>query len=144
MLIRRGTTDDRDAVFVFTNLLSLRDKIARETFDEVFTAALANRNTVLLVAEDASGAAVAYLLGVVAPMFVYAGGMGFVQELYVAPHARRAGLGSALMSEFANVARAAGATMIALVTSRAAAFYEALGFTGGATYFTAPSTLGAS
>jgi GNAT superfamily N-acetyltransferase len=109
--------------------------VTRDAFDHVFDAALVDANATLLVAA-VDDAPAAYLLGTLAPMFVYGGGMGFVQELYVAEPVRRRGIGAALIAEFTTTAHCAGATVIALATSRAGMFYEALGFTSGAAYYT--------
>lgn len=50
MLIRLGKAADNDAVFAFTNALSLHGGVSRAIFDPVFEAALGTANTVLLIA----------------------------------------------------------------------------------------------
>ncbi len=117
--------------------LGVSGDIDERAFDGQFAAALAAEHAVLLVAE-AERAVAGYLLGTVAPMFVYNGALAFVQELYVEETHRRRGVGRTLVEQFTDVAASRGATVTALATSRAGAFYESLGFTGGATYYKRP------
>ncbi len=135
MMVRDADDKDRDDVFRFTNLLSLTGPVDRAAFDIQFDRARNDPASTLLVTDD-DGQLTGYLLAVIAPMFVYGGYMGFVQELYVSEDARRAGVGRTLMETFHTVATTAGATVVALATSRAGDFYEALEFTAGARYYT--------
>lgn len=137
MVIRPATAADRDSVYRFSSLLTLRAVVDRQVFDEQFDQALVTASSTVLVAEEA-GQPIGFLLATIAPMFVYGGGMGFVQELYVDEVGRRSGVGTALMSAFAVIAVQAGATIIALATSRAGAFYGSLGFSTSAAYYSAP------
>jgi GNAT superfamily N-acetyltransferase len=59
----------------------------------------------------------------------------WVGELIVDQRVRRAGIGRALMARTEDWSRAQGAAQVALATSRAHDFYEALGYSGAATYF---------
>jgi GNAT superfamily N-acetyltransferase len=140
MLIRSATPDDADAIFAFSSALALHAPVDRAHFEHQFDAALASTTSALFVAGP-EGGSIGYLLGTVAPMFVYNGGMGFVQELYVDAQQRRTGVATELMSSFARFAHDQGATVIALATSRAGEFYSALGFAKCADYYKAPAGL---
>jgi ribosomal protein S18 acetylase RimI-like enzyme len=67
------------------------------------------------------------------PSLWAAGLDAYLEELYVAPHARRRGHGRALVEEAIRIARAAGAVRMDLGTGEddapARALYESLGFT---------------
>lgn len=64
--------------------------------------------------------------------------MVWVDELMVAEHMRRSGVGSALMRHVEAWAHAAGAAQVALATRRAGAFYGSLGYFASAEYFKKP------
>ena len=134
-MIRNATTYDVPAIRALVQTLALRGPLADEAVDREIVGALADERSVLLVADDDD--VVGYLLGVLAPMPVH-GGLALVQELVVREDHRRTGLGAALMAAFEERARSAGAGVISLATSRAGAFYEALGFTAAATYYRRP------
>jgi len=134
-MIRPANNTDRDAVFAGATSLSLSGPVDRDAFDAQFAHALSAPSSTLLVAEYVDRPC-GYLLGTVAPMFVYNGGMAFVQELFVEEHVRRRGIATALMSAFEGIARGDGATVTALATSRAGALYDALGFMTKAAYYT--------
>jgi N-acetylglutamate synthase-like GNAT family acetyltransferase len=145
MQVRRATAADIEAVFELADALALSGPVGRVAFEQQYARALADDKSVVLVAVDSgsdsysgSDRIVGYLLGVVAPMFIYNGGLAFVQELFVIEQQRRRGVASVLMTEFGQRAAEMDASVIALATTRAAAFYEARGFTASATYFKRP------
>lgn len=85
---------------------------------------------------DDDGAPTGYALGLVAPMPIYGGPIAFLQELYVVPEARRRGVASQFVEEFTRWAAGRGAAFVALASSRAGAFYVAVGFsTRGASWY---------
>ncbi|MGH8888929.1 MAG: GNAT family N-acetyltransferase, partial [Acidothermaceae bacterium] len=129
MIVRDAVDDDRGAIFTLANALALERPVDRAAFDVQYAAARTDARTELLVAVE--DCVVGYLLGVISPMFLYNGGFAFVQELCVGAGVRRRGIGAALMAEFEARAIARGAGAVALATSRAGAFYEALGYVGG-------------
>lgn len=127
------TAADADRVFAFACGLSRSGPLERESFEVQLESALADDRCVLLVAEDRHEP-VGYLMGLVAPMFVY-GGLALVQELFVADDRRGQGHGRDLMTAFHIVAAERRAGVAALATRRAGAFYEALGYTTSAAYY---------
>jgi len=132
-MVRDATAHDVPAIRDLATKLALRGSSTGEVLDREITRALEDERSVLVVADEA-GDVVGYLLGVLAPMPVH-GGMALVQELLVRDDRRRAGVGAALMAAFEERARSAGAGVVSLATSRAGAFYEALGYAPAATYY---------
>ena len=59
----------------------------------------------------------------------------WVDEILVVEHARRRGVGRALMAEFETWAENGRCRMIGLATRAAASFYEELGFEDSAGYY---------
>lgn len=132
-MIRGMTAADADTVFTFACGLSRSGPLDRERFASRLASALADDRCVLLVAEDGNEP-VGYLMGLLAPMFVY-DGLAFVQELFVVEDRRGQGHGRDLMSAFHAMAAERGAGVAALATRRAGPFNEALGYATSAAYY---------
>jgi GNAT superfamily N-acetyltransferase len=133
-IIRPAAGRDADAVFALARTLAITFPIDRAGFDRGFAAIAATPGTHLLVA-DLSGAVCGYLLGFVHPTFYANGPVAWVEELIVDEAARRQGVGERLMTAFEDEARAGGARLVALATTRAATFYTAIGYDRRAEYF---------
>jgi GNAT superfamily N-acetyltransferase len=84
---------------------------------------------------DIDGQVGGYLLGFTHLTFFANGPVAWVEEIAVHERLRRQHLGSLLMAEFEKQARDVGARLVALATTRAGSFYEAIGYDPRATYF---------
>jgi GNAT superfamily N-acetyltransferase len=133
-IIRTAEVDDADAVFALARSLAITFPIDRPGFDRGFGALAGTPGAHLLVA-DLEGGVVGYLLGFVHPTFYANGPVAWVEELLVQEGVRRRGLGALLMAAFEERARADGARLVALATTRAGAFYTAIGYARHAEYF---------
>jgi GNAT superfamily N-acetyltransferase len=133
-IIRPAEGRDADAVFALARELAITFAVDRPGFDHGFAAIAAAPGTHLLVA-DLDGAVCGYLLGFVHPTFYANGPVAWVEELMVDETVRRRGVGAALMAAFEDEALADGARLVALATTRAAAFYTAIGYDRRAEYF---------
>jgi GNAT superfamily N-acetyltransferase len=133
-LVRPAARADADAVFALADMLAISFPIDRAGFDRTFPDVLDVPGTQLLVAE-VDGRVRGYLLGFVHPTFYANGPVAWVEELAVLPDDRRRGLGARLMHEFEDRARVDGARLVALATTRAAAFYQPIGYERRADYF---------
>jgi GNAT superfamily N-acetyltransferase len=133
-IIRPAEVDDADAVFALARSLAITFPVDRPGFDRGFDALAADPGAHLLVAEM-DGEVVGYLLGFVHPTFYANGPVAWVEELAVHEAVRRRGVGARLMAAFEDRARADGARLVALATTRAGAFYAAIGYAHHADYF---------
>jgi GNAT superfamily N-acetyltransferase len=133
-IIRPAEVGDADAVFALARALAITFPVDRTGFDRGFDAVAATPGAHLLVAEI-DGEVVGYLLGFVHPTFYANGPVAWVEELAVDEAVRRRGVGARLMAAFEDRACAGGARLVALATTRAAAFYTAIGYTRRAEYF---------
>ena len=89
----------------------------------------------LFVAADELGMVNGYLLGFVHDAFFANGTIAWIEEMYVSEEMRRSGVGLVLEEQFELWARNRGATLIALATRRASAFYTAIGYKESASYY---------
>ena len=133
-IIRPAEVGDADAVFALARSLAITFLVDRPGFDRGFDAVGASPGANLLVAEI-DGEVVGYLLGFVHPTFYANGPVAWVEELAVHEAVRRRGVGARLMAAFEDRARAEGARLVALATTRAGAFYTAIGYARHAEYF---------
>lgn len=133
-LVRPAALADAAAVFALADMLAISFPIDRAGFDRTYPDVLDATGTQLLVAE-VDGRVGGYLLGFVHPTFYANRPVAWVEELAVLPDDRRRGLGSQLMHEFEDRARVDGARLVALATTRAAAFYQSIGYERRADYF---------
>jgi GNAT superfamily N-acetyltransferase len=133
-IIRPADAADADAVFALARALAITFPIDRPGFDRGFGAIAATPGAHLLVADLDDGVA-GYLLGCVHPTFYANGPVAWVEELAVHEAVRRRGVGARLMAAFEDRACDGGARLVALATTRAGAFYTAIGYTRHAEYF---------
>ncbi len=132
--IRPAAAADADAVLALAGELAITFVTERSAFQESYRTLLAAPDADLLVVEVA-GVVRGYLLGFRHHSLVANGAVSWVEEVAVAAEYRRQGLGARLMAEFEYRARARRSRFIALATTRAHAFYEALGYDDHASYF---------
>jgi GNAT superfamily N-acetyltransferase len=133
--VRSVTKNDRDAVLELACHLATSFVVEREAFKDSFQEVLQNPDAYLAVAEK-SGKIIGYLLGTSQPTFYANGPVGWVQELFVRPEHRRTGTGKLLMTDFERWAANRGYKLICVATRRASAFYEAIGYSASASYYT--------
>jgi GNAT superfamily N-acetyltransferase len=84
---------------------------------------------------DIDGQVGGYLLGFEHPAFFANGPVAWVEEIAVRDSLRRQSLGSRLMTAFENEVRGRGGRLVALATTPASSFYEAIGYERRAAYF---------
>ena len=132
--VRPAGADDVDEVYVLARMLAVTFPVDREGVDRAFGHIAVTPGAHLLVA-DVEGRVGGYLLGFVHPTFYANGPVAWVEELAVDEALRRRGVGARLMAAFEDRARAGGARLVALATTRAGAFYEAIGYARHAEYF---------
>jgi GNAT superfamily N-acetyltransferase len=106
----------------------------RRAFRDSYRQLLAAPDTDLLVV-DVGAVVRGYLLGFSHYSLIANGQVSWVEEVAVAAEFRRHGLGARLMVDFERRARDRGSRFIALATTRAHAFYEAMGYSDHASYF---------
>jgi GNAT superfamily N-acetyltransferase len=128
-------TDDADIVFAMAAALSLDGPLDRAAFNLQFDDVLRHERSVALLAIEGS-TVVGYAVGALVPMPIYMGGAAFLQELFVDGANRRGGVGTALVDAFTEWAARLGAARVVLATSRASLFYESVGFSTRAQYYT--------
>ena len=133
--VRSATKNDRDAVLELACQLATSFVVEREAFKDSFQEVLQNPDVYLAVAEK-SGKIIGYILGTSQPTFYANGPVGWVQELFVRPEHRRTGTGKLLMADFECWAANRGYKLICVATRRASDFYEAIGYSASATYYT--------
>lgn len=133
--VRPAVVGDLDAVWPLARDLATSYLVDHHTYTTIFPGLLTEPTVTLLVATDAEGDVVGYLLGQRHVTFHAGGPVLWVEEVMVAADRRGDGVGRALMEAAEDLARAGGAAYVALATRRAADFYAALGYEGSAAYF---------
>lgn len=131
--VRPAGVQDVDAVWPLARDLATSYTVDHDPYATDFVAYVGDPAVVLLVATD-DGVVVGYLLGQHRVTFHAGGPVIWVEEVMVAEARRGAGVGRALMEAVEELARASGATYIALATRRAADFYTGLGYRESAAY----------
>lgn len=137
VLIRPAAPQDADAVLPLAVELATSARPTPEGFAAMYRTILTDPRCLLLVAET-EGRVVGYLSASVRATFHADGLVAWVDEIVVEPAGRGHGTGAALMRSVEAWARSTGARTVSLATRRAGAFYEALGYTGSATYYKKP------
>jgi GNAT superfamily N-acetyltransferase len=132
--VRPATADDAAAVLALAGELAITFVTDRRAFRAGYRRLLAAPDADLLVVE-VGGVVRGYLLGFSHDSLVANGPVSWVEEVAVVAEHRRHGLGARLMAEFERRARDRGSRFVALATTRAHAFYEAIGYADHATYF---------
>lgn len=133
-VIRPASVHDVDAVFELARMMALTLSDEAGAFGRSFVAVVAASDAHLLVV-DVAGQVGGSLLGFEHPSFYANGPVAWVEEIAVRAELRGCGLGSRLMTEFERRVRDGGGRLIALATTRASAFYEAIGYDHHAVYF---------
>jgi len=132
--VRTATPADAGVVLVLARELAITFVTERRAFRDSYRQLLAASDTDLLVV-DVGGVVRGYLLGFSHHSLIANGQVSWVEEVAVAAEFRRHGLGARLMADFERRARDRGSRFIALATTRAHAFYEAMGYSDHASYF---------
>lgn len=133
-VIRPASVNDADAVFELATMMAVIFSVEAEAFGRTFAALVTASDAHLLVA-DVAGQVGGYLLGFEHPSFYANGPVAWVEEIAVRVDLRRRDLGSRLIAEFEHRVHSDGVRLIALATTRAGAFYEAIGYDHHAAYF---------
>lgn len=133
--IRRATTVDADSVRCLARSLATTFTLDDAAFSETFGRIMDDEGARLFVAADELGMVNGYLLGFVHDAFFANGTIAWIEEMYVSEEMRRSGVGLVLEEQFELWARNRGATLIALATRRASAFYTAIGYKESASYY---------
>jgi GNAT superfamily N-acetyltransferase len=133
--VRPAEPTDREAMWPLLNQLAMTFTPDRAAFDSALDALLVDPTARVLVAETPGLGVLGYVIAYCQTTLLANGPGLWVGELVVGEQARRSGVGRALMAQAEDWAREQGAAQIALATSRAHAFYVALGYDGAATYY---------
>lgn len=132
--VRRATLDDIDAVFALATMMALTFAPERETFGATYRTVLDDPGAHLLVV-DLDDIVAGYLLAFEHPAFFANGPVAWVEEIAVRSDLRRRRLGALLMKAYEREVSSRGGRLVALATTRAGHFYEALGYTSHAAYY---------
>jgi len=138
MTIRLAATTDIGKVWGLVQDFAPSIQPEREAFDLTFRSLVEASGTLVLVAEQSGGSVIGYLLAHCRATFVANGPVAWVEEVMVAEHARRQGVGQALMNEVESWAHSQGAAYVSLASRRAGDFYLALAYEDAATFFKKP------
>ena len=132
--VRAATVDDLDEVFALVGVLAITFVPRRDAFDAAFRSVLASPDAQLLVVQVGERVG-GYLLGFEHPTFFANGPVAWVEEIAVHADLRRRHLASHLMRAFEDGVRGRGGRLVALATTRAGTFYEAIGYDNHASYY---------
>jgi GNAT superfamily N-acetyltransferase len=135
VIIRAADLKDRDNVWPLARDFATSFELDRACFHAAFDILITRPDTLLLIAETSRKDLVGYLLAFSHATFLANGPVAWVEEIMVAEHARRTGLGRSLMEAAERWSSSTGAAYLALATRRAAPFYRALGYQDSATFF---------
>ncbi len=134
-VLRAATPADADRVYDLLEQLEPAYTPDRAAFDENFPVLLSTDATsVLLVAEDATGAVVGYALTTITPLLHTNGSSAQLQELVVDDAHRGTGIGTAIVEEVERVCRERSVRQITVASRRSADFYERIGYRSGADF----------
>ncbi|MBD8079500.1 GNAT family N-acetyltransferase [Cellulosimicrobium arenosum] len=132
--VRRATVADRDALWELVHEIPRHDP-ARDAFDRSFGPLLRALDTRLVVAE-LDDRVVGYLLAAQHLTFASNGVVCRIEEIAVAPDARRRGVGRALLADAETWATGIGAARVGLASGMSREFYTSVGYTETAGFFT--------
>jgi GNAT superfamily N-acetyltransferase len=131
--VRAATPTDEAALFALTSAFPTPTPATLEVFRTLLPLKLADARSGVFVA-DAAGGLIGYVSGSIRLAFYAAGATAWVDEIYVLPEHRSAGVGAELMAAFEGWAADQDCNGVALATRAAAPFYERLGYTSRAAY----------
>src|SRR6516162_9891828 len=126
--VRQAHAGDADQLFIMVQELATSFLPTKQTFVESLARLHANKDALVLVAQESSGQLAGYLLGFRFDTFHADGPVTLVEELCVRHDVRASGVGRTLITEFEAWSLAGKARLVAVATRRARAFYEAIGF----------------
>ncbi len=132
--VRRVVGADAPALFLLVKQFPTPTPCPEGTFVLLLEAKLKDPGACVIVA-DSEGELVGYVSGSVRTAFYAAGTTAWVDEIFVMPDLRSAGVGQQLMSAFETWAADNSSISVALATRGAANFYEKLGYESRAGYF---------
>lgn len=136
MAVRLAVAADADAVFPLVQQLGAAFVPVRSVFDDSFAEIVADggQNSLLLVAEDESGAVQGYALVTITRLLSTNGLSAQLQEIVVDNEARGLDLGTALVREVESECVRRGVRQLTVAARRAGGFYDRLGYSQGAEY----------
>jgi GNAT superfamily N-acetyltransferase len=133
-VVRRATRRDERELFALVRAFPTPTPPEFSAFRHAFESMLADLSAALFVAEvDAQ--LVGYLTGYRHVTFYAVGYTAWVDEIFVAAHARKMGTGRRLMENFEEWAVQRDCKLVGLATAGASAFYERLGYASKAGYY---------
>lgn len=132
--VRPATLDDIDEVFELAAMMALTFTPERKVFGASYRSVLDDQGAHLLVV-DVGDTVAGYLLAFEHHTFFANGPVAWVEEIAVRSDLRRRGLGGLLMKAYEQAVSSRRGRLVALATTRAGHFYEALGYTSHATYY---------
>lgn len=132
--VRPATVDDIDEVFGLATMMALTFEPERDVFGTSYRSVLDDPGAHLLVV-DLDDAVAGYLLAFEHPAFFANGPVAWVEEIAVRGDLRRRRLGALLMTTYEHAVSSRGGRLVALATTRAGHFYQALGYTSHAAYY---------
>jgi len=132
--VRPANDSDREAVLELATVMAVSFTVERGPFLRSFAAVLDAPSAHLLVIDSGSTVG-GYLLGFEHPAFFANGSVAWIEEIAVRENLRRQNLGSRLMAAFEDGVRERESRLVALATTRASNFYEAIGYTRHAAYY---------
>ena len=132
--IRPASSEDGHRILPLARDMATSFAVDTEAFATSFAELLGRDDAIVLVALEAGGV-VGYLLGFDHLAFYANGRVAYVEEVAVRQDRRGAAIGRQLMQEFDTWATSRSATLITVVSRRAAPFYRSLGYEETATLF---------
>lgn len=132
-MIRKAKFEDRETVLRLAKELAASFEVETAAFENSWDKLLASPDDVIFVSEN-QGEIQGYLLGLSHSTFFANGSVAVAEELMVHESQRLKGLGKALMVEFEAWAKSKGCRLAAVVTRRAAKFYQSVGYEESASY----------
>ena len=133
-IVRQAVLEDRETVFPLVVEFVTSFKPQQSAFDASFARLIVQDSTCFLVAVQDTQI-MGYCLGFTHDTFYANGPVAWVEEIMVQEAFRRHGVGEKMMQTFEEWAASRGASLVALATRRASAFYTALGYEDSAVYF---------
>lgn len=132
--IRPARVDDAAEVWPLVVGFSEKFLPERAAFDQLWPELVAQRRSLLVVAEI-NGSVAGYLLAHINATLLANGSSAWIEEVTVGPTYRRDGVGSALMQHTEDWATSVGAAYVGLASRQAGSFYLAIGYTDAAVFY---------
>jgi GNAT superfamily N-acetyltransferase len=134
VVTRPAVESDGQGIWPLMQEFAVSYRPQAEAFGVSFSALLQRSDTLVLVAEDATGI-IGYLLASFHGTFFANGPVAWVEELMVAQPARRSGVGRSLLAHAERWAQSVPTAYIALASRRAGDFYRRVDYEESATYY---------